>query len=197
MELTTILVVTKALHDRPEGSCLELEVTEKIGPPIPLDQLRESPHFTSAGTLVQRGTFSKISRAQFEILTGKISLLMGSENPPPLEEEHLPVVSNLFVDEVEFNQWVELWRAKKNLILQGPPGVGKTFIARHLSKALTGNDDPARVQMIQFHQAYGYEGFCYGIPPHENRGLRAAERFLPQFLRCSPIRERALRADHR
>jgi 5-methylcytosine-specific restriction endonuclease McrBC GTP-binding regulatory subunit McrB len=54
---------------------------------------------------------------------------------------------------------------KKNLILKGPPGVGKSFVARRLAYALMGFQDPSRVQMVQFHQSYSYEDFVQGYRP--------------------------------
>lgn len=57
---------------------------------------------------------------------------------------------------------------KKNVILQGAPGVGKTFAAQRLAFSIMGEKDNSRIKVIQFHQSYSYEDFVMGFRPYEN-----------------------------
>ena len=50
----------------------------------------------------------------------------------------------------EFENAIGVWKTKHNLILQGAPGVGKSFVARRLAYALMGFNDPSRVRTVQF-----------------------------------------------
>lgn len=73
----------------------------------------------------------------------------------------------LFFEE-DYDEIIELLKRKKNLILQGPPGVGKTFISKRLAYSIIGSKSEDQVEFIQFHQNYSYEDFIQGYRPYED-----------------------------
>jgi 5-methylcytosine-specific restriction enzyme B len=74
-------------------------------------------------------------------------------------------MDGLFIAPEQVAHIVDLLGRKMNVILQGPPGVGKTFIARRIAYRLMDEEDASRVQLVQFHQAYAYEDFVQGFRP--------------------------------
>jgi hypothetical protein len=74
-------------------------------------------------------------------------------------------LNELFLDKDLFEDICELARRRKNIVLQGPPGVGKTFIAKRLAYILLGAKDETRIGWVQFHQSYSYEDFIQGFRP--------------------------------
>lgn len=74
-------------------------------------------------------------------------------------------LDEVYIGEERYDATVGVLRAKKNIILQGAPGVGKTFAAKRLAYSMMGVKDVSRVMLIQFHQSYSYEDFIEGYRP--------------------------------
>ncbi|PWG60261.1 AAA family ATPase [Bifidobacterium catulorum] len=72
-----------------------------------------------------------------------------------------------YVGEHTYDNLVAALDRKKNIILMGAPGVGKTFMAKRLAYSIMGVKDPSRVTMVQFHQNYSYEDFMLGYRPKD------------------------------
>ena len=75
------------------------------------------------------------------------------------------IASGVFLTEEDLEQLLERLQSKKAMILQGPPGVGKTFMVRKLAYALMKEIDNDRLEMVQFHQSYSYDDFVRGYRP--------------------------------
>ena len=101
---------------------------------------------------------------------------VGAREPYTIAE----ALEDLFVPEEEFQTLLRIWRSRRNLIIQGPPGVGKTYLAKRLGYALMGYRDPSRLGMVQFHQSYSYEDFVQGFRPTP-KGLTLQDGLFVDF----------------
>ncbi len=91
-------------------------------------------------------------------------------------------LADLFMEPSEFDEAFGLLREKKNLILQGPPGVGKTFAARRIAKTLLGQERIEQLVTVQFHQSYAYEDFVQGFRPRDTGGFELRNGIFFKFV---------------
>lgn len=103
----------------------------------------------------------------------KLNALFEEEMLEDVEEEEIiypnyteaDFLDDVYMDADKYTTLTMLIRNKKNIILQGAPGVGKTYAAKRLAYSMMGVKDLTRVMMIQFHQSYSYEDFIMGFRP--------------------------------
>ena len=106
-----------------------------------------------------------------------VELFYAESNEEPETEEKFDLynltdaMQDLFMEEGQVNTIIRQLKRKKNVILEGPPGVGKTFIAKRLAYLLQGNTRESTIETIQFHQAYAYEDFIQGMRPKKDGGF--------------------------
>ncbi len=77
-------------------------------------------------------------------------------------------LEEVFMNDSEYEKIYKLLMRKKNIILKGSPGVGKTFMARRLAYSIIGKKAKDQVLSVQFHQSYSYEDFIEGIRPNKD-----------------------------
>lgn len=90
-------------------------------------------------------------------------------------------LKELFAPREKIDQVLGQLRRKKNIVLQGPPGVGKTFAARRLAFLLLGERDASRIELVQFHPNTSYEDFVLGLRPDGTGGFELKPGVFHRF----------------
>ncbi|MCR5685266.1 MAG: EVE domain-containing protein [Lachnospiraceae bacterium] len=156
-----------AAHD---DKYLYLKKTEGLASPIELRDLKINPELHDMEFFKNmQGNFFHINQGEYE----RIMDMVREENPLQPEGGALAYTKEDFLNEVymdgkEYDLIVEVLKNKRNMILEGAPGVGKTFTARRLAYSMMGKKDESRIEFVQFHQNYSYDDFVLGYKPTAN-----------------------------
>lgn len=174
--ITTLLKATKPLG---EDESFECEVVQRFDIQPQWDELKRDDQLWECEPLLNnQGTLFSLTDNEFmaikELTEGILPIIKGTYS---IED----AITDLFMDESIFRKILDLLQSKRNLILQGPPGVGKTFIAKRIAFALMGEKDEERVRMVQFHQSYSYEDFVQGYRPSSDGGFMLKNGIFYQF----------------
>ena len=98
-------------------------------------------------------------------------------------------LNEVFMSEEKYETIQNILLRKKNIILQGAPGVGKTFAAKRFAYSLLGEKNTERVKMVQFHQSYSYEDFIVGFRPSEDKDKQFEKKYGVFYNFCQKAKD--------
>ena len=173
-----------------DGEVLYIRKIENLLSPVPYTEILNNPILKKSEPVMNRcqGSLFMLSQDEFD----EIMRLIRKDNPAPVEDEEEPAeeyapygdddfLQEVYMEKKDYEQLKGLLLRKKNLILQGAPGVGKTFAAKRLAYAIMGEENYDRIKIVQFHQNYSYEDFVLGYKPNEKGGFELKEGIFYQF----------------
>jgi 5-methylcytosine-specific restriction protein B len=183
-EIVSICEVTKALFEENKIESFGFKKIEDLKNPISLNTIRSNPDLAESEPANNiQGSLFKVTQDEYDI----IREIIDEANPAKSSEILLysldDALKDLFFSKSIFVNIQDVLKHKKNIILQGAPGVGKTFIAKRIAYSIMEQLDHSRIEMIQFHQSYSYEDFIQGYRPTEDGAFKITNGIFFDFCR--------------
>lgn len=163
-----IVAIGRVLAEQ-DGEKLRFEKVESLVSPIDYAALKACPELENMEFFTNpNGSLFKLTKEEYDLILDMIreeNPIEGAEADSYTKSDFL---RDVYMTEERYERLAAILRNKKNIILQGAPGVGKTFAAKRLAWSIMGAKDDSRIEFVQFHQNYSYEDFIMGYRPVEN-----------------------------
>lgn len=170
----TLQIVGLAVVEREsDGQTIIFKKTEGLESGIALSEIKAVDELRNMQFLKNpQGSFYSLTADEYNYIED----LIREKNPvmpakAVMEYTKKDFLNEVFLSEDDYDNLRALLLDKQNIILQGSPGVGKTFSAKRLAYSILGEKDDSKVQLVQFHQNYTYEDFVIGYKPNDDGGF--------------------------
>ena len=175
---TKQIVALGTIVEPPKPDTLGFRSEELLVNPIDYADIKADPDLAGMEFLkIPNGSLYKLSKNEFDTILD----IVREANPIEGKQTNTPTYSRekfleeVFLEPSQYDSLVALLKEKLNVILQGAPGVGKTYSAKRLAWSVLGKKDDSHITMVQFHQNYAYEDFVIGYRPQEDGGFKLTE----------------------
>lgn len=151
-----------------DGERLYFEKTESLATPIDYATVKECPELAEMEFFANpNGSLFKLDKDEYNAILD----IIREENPVAKNENidsytKEDFLNDVYISSEKYDSLVSLLNHKLNVILQGAPGVGKTYAAKRLAYSIMGKKDDSKIEFVQFHQNYSYEDFIMGYKPN-------------------------------
>lgn len=178
-----VFELSKELYVNDDTGDEEIAFTvQKILPnPVELEKVLNLPSMSDSDVNKRPGSLFRLSQEQFQSI-----ITYDLEQTAP-DYAKTDALKSLFIQEDDLDRILTALEYKKNIILQGPPGVGKTFMAKLLAYTMMGEKDKSKIEFVQFHQSYSYEDFIQGFRPQEDASFKLENGVFYRFCKKAQV----------
>ena len=161
------IVALMRISAEQDGEKIYFEKMEGLSSPIDFVSLKKCSELEKMEYFgMNQGTLFKLTKNEYDFILDMIR----EENPisdgkGKASYTKRDFLNDVYMTEAKFDRLTAVLKKKKNIILQGAPGVGKTFVAKRLAYSIMEEIDDDRIELVQFHQNYSYEDFMMGYKP--------------------------------
>ncbi len=171
-----------------DGQNIYFEKVRDFAEPVPYGEMKQDQILADSQFMKQlNGSLFALTKEQFERvleLAGDDEPIKPASDAEPYSDDdflHSATKGKIYISEDELATMKRLLERKRNLILQGAPGTGKTFCAKRLAWAMMGERDNSRIEFVQFHQNTAYDDMMAGYRPADGGGYEPVEGTFLRF----------------
>ncbi len=177
------IVALAEISEPTDNQNMYFRKTESLADPVDLAMLKDIPELSRMEVMVNpNGSLFKLGEKEYDCIMDMIREANPLHKPAEIAEpyDNAKFLNEVYMSADDLNTLQELLEHKRNLILQGAPGVGKTYAARRIAYTMMTCMDERRIATVQFHQNYSYEDLIMGYRPTES-GFELRKGIFYQF----------------